>query len=158
MLRENLEARVRTALDATPFGGRQIQARRARRSRLAGPVPDAFVADLDFELAAKVHGVKFLDRDRIAVPVGSAPTGVRFFDLASGRPSIHVDRARKTQDVAFVSEREMIVIAVHGVPRRRRQQADGSDVCRVRFDLASGHSEIGPLRTFRGDAQRGDER
>lgn len=257
-LRERLETRVRTALDATPFGGRQIQARRARRSRRACPAPGAFViplpdltgsalrpvylerrgryasvtsvklldpetlvcasflekklylvrfdragsrhrildeiatthrgipvetdladvdasgerivlsnfhhgsaglyrrmgdrlaflADLDFGLAAKVHGVRFLDRDRVAVTVGSAPTGIRFFDLASGRPTLHVDLARKTQDVAFVSDREMIVLAVHGAPRRRRQQAYGSDVCRVRFDLASGRSEVGPVRTF----------
>ena len=257
-LRENLETRVRTVLDATPFGGRRIQARRALRSRRAGvapgafvvPLPDltgprlrpvylerrgryatvtsvklldpetlvcasflekkmylirfdraagrhrildeiatthrgipvetdladvdpsgerialsnfhhgslglyrrtgdrlAFVADLDFGLAAKVHGVRFLDRDRVAVTVGSAPTGVRFFDLASGRPSIHVDLALKTQDVAFVSEQEMIVLAVHGAPRRRRQRAYGSDVCRVRFDLATGRSELGLRRTF----------
>ena len=108
----------------------------------------AFVADLDFGLPAKVHGVRFLDRDRIAVTVGSAPTGVRFFDLASGRPSIHVDLARKTQDVAFVSDREMIVLAVHGAPRRRRQQAYGSDVCRVRFDPATGGVRARRVKRF----------
>lgn len=258
VLRKSLEARIRTALDATPLGGRRIQARRARRSRRAGPAPGAFVialpdltgarlrpvylerrgryatvtsvklldpetlvcasflekklylvrfdraagrhrildeiatthrgipvetdladvdgsgerialsnfhhgslglyrrtgdrlafeADLDFGLSAKVHGVRFLDRDRIAVTVGSGPTGIRFFDLASGRPSIHVDLPLKTQDVAFVSEQEMIVLAVHGAPRRRRQQAYASDVCRIRFDLATGRSEIGPRRSF----------
>jgi hypothetical protein len=108
----------------------------------------AFVRDLDCGLDAKVHGVKFSSCDLVAVTVGSSPTGVRFFDLASGRPAVHVDLPLKTQDVAFLSEREMIVLAVHGAPRRRRQADYGSDVCRVRFDPVSGRCEVGPLRTF----------
>lgn len=108
----------------------------------------AFVRDVDFGLDAKVHGVRFSSSDLVAVTVGSGPTGVRFFDLASGRPTIHVDLPRKTQDLAFLSEREMIVLAVHGAPRRRRQVDYASDVCRVRFDPATGRCEVGSLRTF----------
>ncbi len=108
----------------------------------------AFVRDLDFDLDSKLHGVKFLTRDLVAATVGSSPTGVRFFDLALGKPTIHVDLPRKTQDIAFVSEREMIVLAVHGAPRRRQQVPYGSDVCRVKFDLESGRSELGPLRSW----------
>jgi hypothetical protein len=108
----------------------------------------AFVRDLDFGLEAKVHGVRFASGDLVAVTVGSTPTGVRFYDLASTRPTIHVDLPRKTQDLALLSEREMIVLSVHGAPRRRRQTDYGSDVCRVRFDPACGRAEIERLRTF----------
>ena len=107
-----------------------------------------FVRDLDFGLDGKVHGVKFLTRDLVAATVGSQPTGVRFFDLGLGKPTIHVDLPRKTQDVTFLSEREMIVLAVHGAPRRREQVPYGSDVCRVTVDLETGRSELGRLRTF----------
>lgn len=108
----------------------------------------AFVRDLDLGIDAKVHGVRFASRDRLAVTVGSGRTGVRFFDLPGGRPTIHVDLPRKSQDVAFRSEREMIVLAVHGAPRRQRQADYGSDVCRVRFDPVTGAAEVLALRTF----------
>ena len=108
----------------------------------------AFVRDLDLDLESKVHGVKFLTHDLVAATVGSQPTGVRFFDLGLGKPTVHVDLPLKTQDVAFRSEREMIVLAVHGAPRRRQQVPYGSDVCRVELDLETGRSEVGPLRTW----------
>jgi hypothetical protein len=90
-----------------------------------------FVADLALGLHSKVHGVKFMTRDLVAATIGMAPTGVRFFDLAAGKPTVHVALPLKTQDVAFVSQREMIVLAVRGAPRRSEQRPYGSDVCRV---------------------------
>ena len=62
--------------------------------------------------------------------------------------TIQVDLPLKTQDVDFLSEREMIVLAVHGAPRRGKQEPYGSDLCRITFDPATGRSEPGPRRTF----------
>lgn len=108
-----------------------------------------FVRDLDFDLGtSKVHGVKFLDGRILAGTVGSRPTGVRFFDLQSAKPTVHVDLPRKTQDVSFLSDREMIVLAVQGAPTRKHQTPYASELMRVRFDLATGECEIGSRRVF----------
>jgi len=107
------------------------------------------VRDLDFGLeASKVHGVKYLTADVFAGTIGSRPTGVRFFDLARGKPMLHVDLPLKSQDVSFPSDREMVVLAVHGAPRRSRQMAYGSELVRVRFDLEAGTFAIGARRVF----------
>lgn len=108
----------------------------------------AYVRDLDFDLDSKVHGVKFVRPDLVAVTVGSGPTGIRFFDLELGRPTVHFDLPHKTQDLAFLSEREMIVLAVHGAPTRKRQAPYGSDVFRVEFDLETELAKIGKLQTW----------
>jgi len=109
----------------------------------------AYVRDLDFDLAgSKVHGVKFLDGRILAGTIGSRPTGVRFFDLQCAKPTVHIDLPLKTQDVSFLSEREMVVLAVHGAPTRQRQTSYASELVRVRFDLATGEFEIGSQRVF----------
>lgn len=92
-----------------------------------------FETDPDFGLSAKVHGVRFLERDRIAVTVGSGPTGVRFFDLASGRPSIHGDLPLEAQDVAFVTEQEMIVPAVSAGRQASTRPTERSPWSEVRW-------------------------
>jgi hypothetical protein len=109
----------------------------------------AFVRDLDFGLDdSKVHGVKFLDSGVLAGTIGSRPTGVRFFDLQRAKPTVHIDLPLKTQDVSFLSDREMIVLAVQGAPTRKRQTPYASELVRVRFDLATGEFEIGARRVF----------
>lgn len=109
------------------------------------------VRDLDFGLgleSSKVHGVKYLTADVFAGTIGSRPTGVRFFDLTRGEPTLQVDLPLKSQDVSFLSDHEMIVLAVHGAPRRRRQMAYGSELVRVAFDLEARTFAIGARRVF----------
>ena len=107
------------------------------------------VRDLAFGLtASKVHGVKYLTPDVFAGTLGSRPTGVRFFDLIRTKPMLQVDLPLKSQDVSFLSDREMIVLAVHGAPTRKRQKPYASELARVTFDFDTGAFEIGVRRIF----------
>lgn len=100
------------------------------------------VRDLDSGVHAKVHGVRFLDRHVFAGTLGSAPTGVCFFDLDRGEPFLRLELPLKAQDTAFLSHEEMLVMAVHGAPRRERQQPYASSIFRVRFDLEAQAGEV----------------
>lgn len=106
------------------------------------------VRDLDTGVRAKVHGVRFLGRNVFAGTLGSAPTGVCFFDLDHGLPILRLDLPLKAQDAAFLSDREMLVMAVHGAPRRERQKPYASSIFRIRFDLAARKAEVGDSRRW----------
>ncbi|MEZ4331495.1 MAG: hypothetical protein R3F35_07060 [Myxococcota bacterium] len=115
-------------------------------------------SELDTGVGAKVHGVRFLDRRVFVGTLGSAPTGVCFFDLERGVPTLRLDLPLKAQDAAFLpgsfpsssapSAREMLVLAVHGAPRRQRQAPYASSIFRVRFDLAAGKTEVRESRRW----------
>jgi hypothetical protein len=106
------------------------------------------VQDLSSGFDCKVHGVKFLSHDVFAGTLCSEPSGVQFFSLAQGRPTLTVEVPRKIQDVEFLGPSEMLVFAVHGAPRRERQTPYATDVVRVRFDLERGRSSIVETRTW----------
>lgn len=116
----------------------------------------ALVSDLDFDLEGardanwvpKVHGVKYLNRDCVAGAVSTGPTGVRIFDLVRNKSTLHIPLSRKTQDMSFLSNREMLVLTVSGAPTRERRTPYSSEVTRIAFDLERQTCEVGPTRVY----------
>jgi hypothetical protein len=102
-----------------------------------------YVRDLAPKINGFVHGVKFLNDRIVAATACSAPFGVHFFDFESGEGRLHVPLAQKTQDIAFVSERRMIVTCTKGAPKAGPQPLYDSEVQIIEFDLSTGMHSLG---------------
>jgi hypothetical protein len=96
-----------------------------------------YVRDLPFKVDGFVHGVKFYDKQTIAVTACNGPSGVHLFDVDTGRHLFHVS-TRKAQDVSFVSPTRMIVVIVLGAPRFYVAPAYDAELQVIDFDLNTG--------------------
>lgn len=110
-----------------------------------------FVRDLPFNVGDFVHGVKFYRPDVIAITVVRGPfTGVNFYSLRSMERLLHVPMPVKTQDVAFLSDRSMVVITAAGAPKRQAQALYPTGIHRVNFSLEEQAHEIVAGASFEG--------
>jgi hypothetical protein len=99
----------------------------------------AFVRDLPFKLDSFVHGVKFF-RPRIIAGTATkgGPTGVHFFDLDTLQAVLHVATTVKTQDVCFLSDRQLVIVAAHGSPTATPRTMYNSEAQLIDFNFEQG--------------------
>lgn len=100
------------------------------------------VRDFPVRISGFVHGVRFYNDHVLALTACSGPMGVHFFDIESGRPLRGIKIARKCQDVVFLSETRMLVLAVTGHPQFESFPIYDSEIWVVDFDLKTGKHEI----------------
>jgi hypothetical protein len=96
------------------------------------------VRDLAYNAGHWVHGIKFYRHDTVAITSRAHRAGVHFFDLESGQlryllptPGLHA------QDICFLSETRLVLVADHGAPGLKPQAIYSSEIQIVDFDIAT---------------------
>ena len=109
----------------------------------------SLVRDFPVRINGFVHGIRFLTDDIFALTACTGPMGVHFFDVQSGKPFFAVKIPRKCQDIVFLSENRMLVIAVTGHPRFATSPIYDSEITEVEFDLEKKTSSIVGVHVFK---------
>ncbi len=109
----------------------------------------AFLRDLPFKLDSFVHGVKFFRPQIIAGTATRGPMGVHFFNLDTSEAMLHVATTLKTQDVCFLSDRQLVILAAHGAPSSTPRPMYDSEVQLIDFDLARGTYRVAAKTVYK---------
>jgi hypothetical protein len=95
-----------------------------------------FARDLEYNAGNRVHGLKFIDKDTIAVTSRHDHSGVHFFDFNTGQmKAVYRTQEISIQDIALTADDIMVMISGAGTPLIRPKQIYSSRASLIRFDI-----------------------
>lgn len=96
------------------------------------------VSDFPFRVNGFAHGVKFYRSGIVAMTITTGRPGVFFFHTNEDEELLHIPIENvKAQDVCFLSDTKMVVVANHGAPTKQGQNGYRSDVMLFEFCINS---------------------
>ena len=95
-----------------------------------------FIRDLGYNAGNRVHGLKFINKDNIAVTSRHDHSGIHFFDFNSGEmKAVYKTEEISIQDIALTADDTMVMISGAGTPLIRPKQIYSSRASLIRFDI-----------------------
>lgn len=92
--------------------------------------------DLKYNAGDHVHGLKFIDKDTIAVTSRHNHSGIHFFDFhSSEKKAVYKTEEISIQDIALTSDDTLVMISGAGTPLIRPKQIYSSRASLIRFDI-----------------------
>jgi len=96
----------------------------------------AFVRDLGYNAGNRVHGLKFINKNTIAVTSRHDHAGIHFFDFVTGeKKAVYSTQEISIQDIALTAHDTMVMISGAGTPLPRPKQIYSSRASLIRFDI-----------------------
>ena len=95
-----------------------------------------FARDLEYNAGNRVHGLKFIDKDTIAVTSRHDHSGIHFFDFYTGQmKAVYKTEEISIQDIALTSNDTLVMISGAGTPLIRPKQIYASRASLISFNI-----------------------